>query len=68
MTRRAYDVLSVRSRAGGNRLTNHKYTLRVWMLVGAYSKADPGGDDYSRVHKLFGLIKDPYAEGHSGRS
>jgi uncharacterized protein YdiU (UPF0061 family) len=44
------------------RLANPKYTLREWMLVEAYSKADPAGD-YSDVHELFGLIKDPYGEG-----
>ena len=37
------------------RLANPKYTLQEWMLVEAYSKADPGGD-YSGVHELFGLI------------
>ncbi|KAL3823432.1 hypothetical protein ACHAXA_010192 [Cyclostephanos tholiformis] len=44
------------------RLANPKYTLREWMLVEAYKKADPGGD-YSGVHDLFRLIKDPYGEG-----
>ncbi len=29
---------------------------------GIVSKADPGGD-YSGVHELFELIKDPYGEG-----
>jgi len=54
------------------RLANPKYTLREWMLVEAYSKADPGKSpgnpfsvegDYSGVHELFELCKDPYAEG-----
>lgn len=55
------------------RLANPKYTLGEWMLVDAYSKADPGkspgnpfpakGGDYSGVHELFDLCKDPYAEG-----
>lgn len=54
------------------RLANPKYTLREWMLVEAYSKADTGKSpgnpfsvegDYSGVHELFELCKDPYAEG-----
>ena len=53
------------------RLANPKYTLREWMLVDAYTKADPGKppgspvsvpSDYSGVHELFDLIKDPYGE------
>jgi uncharacterized protein YdiU (UPF0061 family) len=55
------------------RLSNPKYTLREWMLVDAYTKADPGrtpgnplpalGGDYSGVHELFELCRDPYGEG-----
>ncbi|KAL7540790.1 hypothetical protein ACHAXR_010390 [Thalassiosira sp. AJA248-18] len=54
------------------RLANPKYTLREWMLVEAYSKADSGkspgnpfsvSGDYSGVHDLFELCKDPYSEG-----
>lgn len=54
------------------RLANPKYTLREWMLVEAYTKADAGKppgspfsvpSDYSGVHELFELIKDPYGEG-----
>ena len=54
------------------RLANPKYVLREWMLVDAYSRADPGKSpgnpfsvegDYSGVHELFELIKDPYGEG-----
>ncbi len=44
------------------RLANPKYTLREWMLVEAYSRADSRGD-YSGVHELFRLIRDPYGEG-----
>ncbi|KAL7518442.1 hypothetical protein ACHAWX_003266 [Stephanocyclus meneghinianus] len=49
-------------------LSNPKYTLREWMLVEAYSKANgskytPG--DYSLVHELHELSKDPYGEGSS---
>ncbi|KAL7546062.1 hypothetical protein ACHAWF_009545 [Thalassiosira exigua] len=52
--------------------SNPKYVLREWMLVEAYSKADPGKSpgnpfsvpgEYSGVHELFELIKDPYGEG-----
>ena len=47
-------------------LANPKYTLREWMLVDAYTKANgskfvPG--DYSLVHELHELCKDPYGEG-----
>jgi uncharacterized protein YdiU (UPF0061 family) len=48
------------------KLANPKYTLREWMLVEAYSKADAGKfipGDYSIVHELFNLSKDPYSEG-----
>lgn len=55
------------------RLANPKYVLREWMLVQAYVKADPGkspgnpfparGGDYSGVHELFDLVRDPYGEG-----
>lgn len=54
------------------RLANPKYTLREWMLVEAYTKADPGkspgnpfsiSGDYSGIHELFRLCKDPYGEG-----
>jgi len=54
------------------RLSNPKYTLKEWMLVEAYTKADAGKSpgnpftvegDYSGVHELFELIKDPYGEG-----
>lgn len=57
------------------RLANPKFTLKEWMLVDAYTRADPGkipGNpfsfkpvkaDYSIVHELFELIKDPYGEG-----
>ena len=54
------------------RLANPKYTLREWMLVDAYSKADSGKSpgnpfsvtgDYSGVHELFELCNGPYAEG-----
>lgn len=55
------------------RRANPKYTLREWMLVDAYSRADPGkspgnpfsvpGGDYSVVRELFELCKDPYGEG-----
>lgn len=57
------------------RLANPKYTLREWMLVEAYTKADAGkspgnpfpsaSGDYSGVHELFALCKDPYGEGSS---
>jgi len=56
------------------RLANPKYTLKEWMLVEAYTKADAGkspgnpftlSGDYSGVHELFELIKDPYSEGTS---
>lgn len=57
------------------RLANPKYTLREWMLVEAYTKADSGkspvnpfpsaSGDYSGVHELFALCKDPYGEGSS---
>jgi uncharacterized protein YdiU (UPF0061 family) len=48
------------------RNANPKYTLREWMLVDAYTKANgskfvPG--DYSLVHELYELCKDPYGEG-----
>mmetsp|Transcript_32756 Transcript_32756/g.79293 ORF Transcript_32756/g.79293 Transcript_32756/m.79293 type:complete len:870 (-) Transcript_32756:471-3080(-) len=54
------------------RLANPKYTLREWMLVDAYTKADAGkspgnpfsvAGDYTGVHELFELCKDPYGEG-----
>ena len=55
------------------RLANPKYTLREWMLVEAYTRADPGkpsgspfpatGGDYGGVRELFELCKDPYGEG-----
>lgn len=55
------------------RLSNPKYTLSEWILVDAYTKADAGktpgvpfpaaGGDYSGVHELFELCKDPYGEG-----
>ena len=48
------------------RLANPKYTLREWMLVEAYSKADAGkfiSGDYSTINELFDLCKDPYGEG-----
>lgn len=54
------------------RLANPKYILKEWMLVEAYTKADAGKSpgnpftvegDYSGVHELFELIKDPYGEG-----
>ncbi|KAL7465516.1 hypothetical protein ACHAXS_005835 [Conticribra weissflogii] len=48
------------------RLLNPKYVLREWMLVEAYSKADAGKfipGDYSTIHELFELCKDPYGEG-----
>ncbi len=48
------------------RLSNPKYTLREWMLVDAYTKADGGkfiAADYSLVHELYNLAKDPYGEG-----
>ncbi|EED88344.1 predicted protein, partial [Thalassiosira pseudonana CCMP1335] len=48
------------------RLANPKYTLREWMLVEAYSKADAGKfmpGDYSGVHELYNLTMDPYGEG-----
>ena len=57
------------------RLANPKYTLKEWMLVDAYTRADPGkipGNpfsfkevkaDYSIVHELFKLCQDPYGEG-----
>ncbi|KAL9187343.1 hypothetical protein ACHAXT_001446 [Thalassiosira profunda] len=54
------------------RLSNPKYTLREWMLVDAYTKADPGKPpgspvsipgDYSGIRELFELCKDPYGEG-----
>ena len=57
------------------RLANPKYTLKEWMLVDAYTRADPGKipgnpfsfkavkPDYSIVHELFELCKDPYGEG-----
>jgi uncharacterized protein YdiU (UPF0061 family) len=49
------------------RLSNPKYTLREWMLVDAYTKADSGksggAGDYSGVHELFRLCLDPYSEG-----
>mmetsp|Transcript_15418 Transcript_15418/g.32439 ORF Transcript_15418/g.32439 Transcript_15418/m.32439 type:complete len:1159 (-) Transcript_15418:561-4037(-) len=48
------------------RLVNPKYILREWMLVEAYSKADAGKfipGDYSTIHELFELCKDPYGEG-----
>jgi len=57
------------------RLANPKYTLREWMLVEAYTKADSGkspgnpfpsaSGDYSGVHELFALCNDPYGEGSS---
>ena len=47
-------------------LANPKYTLREWMLVETYSKAN--GDkytqgDYSLIHELHELSKHPYSEG-----
>lgn len=50
------------------RLSNPKYTLREWMLVDAYTKADMGKfipGDFSIVHDLHKLSKDPYGEGSS---
>ena len=57
------------------RLANPKYTLREWMLVDAYTKADsstmsnsifqisnPSADE-SEIHNLFELIQNPYDEG-----
>jgi uncharacterized protein YdiU (UPF0061 family) len=49
-------------------LANPKYILREWMLVETYSKANgskyvPG--DYSLIHELHELSKDPYREGSS---
>ncbi|KAL3776596.1 hypothetical protein HJC23_005796 [Cyclotella cryptica] len=48
------------------RLSNPKYTLREWMLVEAYTKADGGKfvtPDFSLIHELYSLTKDPYGEG-----
>jgi uncharacterized protein YdiU (UPF0061 family) len=48
------------------RQVNPKYTLREWMLVDAYTKADMGKfipGDYSLIHELHNLSKDPYGEG-----
>ena len=54
------------------RVANPKYTLKEWMLVDAYTKADSRtskgnpfhvSGDYSGVHELFELCKDPYGEG-----
>ncbi len=54
------------------RVANPKFTLKEWMLVDAYTKADSGtskgnpfnvSGDYSGVHELFELCKDPYGEG-----
>ena len=50
------------------RKVNPKYTLREWMLVDAYTKADVGKfmpGDYSLIHELHNLSKDPYGEGSS---
>ena len=66
------DVLPIEERM---RLANPKYTLKEWMLVDAYTRADsgkiPGNPfsfkpvkaDYSLVKELFELCKDPYGEG-----
>jgi uncharacterized protein YdiU (UPF0061 family) len=57
------------------RLANPKYTLREWMLVDAYTKADSSSmsnaifdisnqsTDESEIHNLFQLIQNPYDEG-----
>lgn len=48
------------------RQANPKFTLREWMLVDAYTKADVGKfvpGDYSIVHELHNLSKDPCGEG-----
>ena len=48
------------------RRSNPKYTLREWMLVDSYTKADVGKfmpGDYSLIHELHNLSKDPYGEG-----
>jgi uncharacterized protein YdiU (UPF0061 family) len=47
-------------------LANPKYTLREWMLVETYSKANGSKynqGDYSLIHELHELSKDPYGEG-----
>ena len=48
------------------RMANPKYTLKEWMLVDAYTKADMGkfiAGDYSLIQDLHNLSKDPYGEG-----
>ena len=59
------------------RLANPKYVLREYMLVDAYLKADSGKtpgsplpvtSDYSGVHELYSLIKEPYSEGTEEQS
>jgi len=48
------------------RQVNPKYTLREWMLVDAYTKADAGkfmSGDNTMIHELHNLSKDPYGEG-----
>jgi len=53
-------------------LANPKYVLREYMLADAYLKADSGKtpgsplpvtSDFSGVHELYRLIKEPYSEG-----
>ena len=48
------------------RKANPKYTLKEWMLVDAYTKADMGkfiAGDYALIHDLHDLSKNPYSEG-----
>ncbi len=48
------------------RLLNPKYTLQEWMLVEAYTKAGSGKfvtPNFSLIHELYSLTKDPYGEG-----
>ena len=42
------------------KLVSPKYIPREWMLVKAYTLAEKG--DYSEVHRLHTLFKEPYAE------
>ena len=42
------------------RVVNPKYVPREWMLVEAYTKAAEG--DYTVVHELYELFKNPYDE------
>ena len=47
-------------------IANPKYVLREWMLVETYSKANGSkydAGDYSLIHELYELSKDPYGEG-----